>query len=158
LLPGCLFLYNLEKRRRKKMNKKSLPSVLAALVFVLTLSACGSSRPASNDSGSVKGDPYTVINAEKAKSMIDAGNVTIVDVRTPDEFAEKHIPDAINIPVESIGTEKPDGLPDLDAVILVYCRTGIRAANASGKLADIGYTQIYDMGGIVDWPYDTVAG
>ena len=77
--------------------------------------------------------------------MIDAGNVTIVDVRTPDEFAEKHIPDAINIPVESIGTEKPDGLPDLDAVILVYCRTGIRAANASGKLADIGYTQIYDM-------------
>lgn len=99
---------------------------------------------------------YTIIKAEEAKKMLDAGNVILVDVRTAAEYAEKHIPDAINIPVESITTEKPAQLMDLGKTILVYCRTGIRAATASKKLADIGYTSIYDMGGIVDWPYETV--
>jgi len=89
--------------------------------------------------------------------MIDSGEkLIIVDVRTSAEYSAEHIPNAINIPVESIGTVKPSELPDTAAVILVYCRTGIRAATASQRLSSMGYTNIYDMGGIVDWPYDTV--
>ena len=103
-------------------------------------------------------DGYTIIDAATAKGMLDKGGVILVDVRRADEYAAKHIPDAINVPNESIGTEKPAELPDTSAVILVYCRTGIRAADASAKLAKMGYTNIYDMGGITTWPYETVTG
>jgi len=115
-----------------------------------------SAGTAAGTSGAAKNaDGYTVIKAEEAKKMIDAGGVVIVDVRRADEYAAKHIPDAINVPNESISTEMPKELPDQGAVILIYCRTGIRAADASAKLAKIGYTNVYDMGGIVDWPYET---
>ena len=80
----------------------------------------------------------------------DDGHV-IVDVRREDEFASGHIPGAILIPNESIGTEKPAELPDLDQIILVYCRSGNRSAQASQKLADIGYTNVFDFGGIMTW-------
>lgn len=101
---------------------------------------------------------YRVIKADEAKKMIDSGKVTLVDVRRADEYAAGHIPGAINIPNESIAAEKPARLPDTEAVILIYCRTGIRAADASEKLVKIGYQNIYDMGGIVDWTFETVRG
>lgn len=100
-------------------------------------------------------DGYYLIDAEAAKKMIDAGGVTIVDVRTAEEYAQKHIAGAINVPNEGIGDEAPAELADKEAVILVYCRTGRRSADASAKLAKLGYTNIYDFGGIVDWPYGT---
>ena len=100
-------------------------------------------------------DGYFLIDAGAAKKMIDAGGVTIVDVRTAEEYAQKHIPEAINVPNESIGDEAPSELADKEAVILVYCRTGRRSADAAGKLAGLGYTNVYDFGGIVDWPYET---
>lgn len=127
--------------------------IVLAVSMILCIFVSGCTQKTS-DTGSSQG--YTVIKAEEAKKMIDAGNVIIVDVRTESEYAEKHIPNAVNIPVESITAEKPKQLTDLNATILVYCRTGVRAATASKKLAAIGYTKIYDMGGIVDWPYDTV--
>lgn len=127
--------------------------IVLAVSMILCILVSGCTQKTSDAADS---QGYTVIEAQEAKKMIDAGDVIIVDVRTDAEYAEKHIPDAINIPVESITAEKPDQLPDLDQTILVYCRTGIRAAAASKKLAEIGYTKIYDMGGIVDWPYDTV--
>lgn len=147
-----------------------------ALGLCLLLTACGQqSHPAestaadpsaeetaaSSESSAIaekNSDGYTVIDAETAKTMIDAGGVIIVDVRTAEEYAAAHIPGAINVPVESIGTEEPAELPDVNAILLIYCRTGIRAATASGRLAAMGYTNVYDMGGIVDWPYDTVKG
>lgn len=78
-------------------------------------------------------------------------------MRTGREYADGHIPDAVSLPVEEIGEEMPALLPDPEAVILVYCRTGVRSKNASDKLAELGYQKIYDMGGIVDWPYETVS-
>ncbi|MCD7965464.1 MAG: rhodanese-like domain-containing protein [Clostridiaceae bacterium] len=82
----------------------------------------------------------------------------VVDVRTPEEYAESRIGDAINIPVEEIGEEMPGELPDLDAKIMVYCRSGVRSKNAAEKLLDLGYKNIIDIGGIKDWPYETVSG
>ena len=83
--------------------------------------------------------------------MEKADGHVIVDVRREDEFASGHIPGAILIPNESIGAEKPAELPDLDQIILVYCRSGNRSAQASQKLADIGYTNVFDFGGIMTW-------
>ena len=78
-------------------------------------------------------------------------DIVIVDVRRQDEYDSGHIPGAILIPNESLGTEKPEKLPDFDQVILIYCRSGNRSKAASQKLADMGYTNIYEFGGIIDW-------
>lgn len=99
---------------------------------------------------------YHKITAEEAKQMMDEGGVTVVDVRTEAEYKEGHIPGAVLVPNESIGSEPPEALPELDAVLLVHCRTGVRSKQAADKLVDMGYTQVYDFGGIRDWPYDIV--
>lgn len=82
---------------------------------------------------------------------------SIVDVRTQQEYKEKHIPDAVLVPNETIEEEAKDKLPDTDAVLLVHCRTGVRSKQASDKLVQMGYKNVYDFGGINDWPYDTVS-
>lgn len=102
---------------------------------------------------------YHKISAEDAKKRMDSGDdIIILDVRTQAEYDESHIPGAILIPNETIGNGKPEQLPDTDQEILVYCRSGNRSAQAAKKLVEAGYTQIYDFGGIMDWPYDTVSG
>ena len=89
--------------------------------------------------------------------MEEKNDYIILDVRTPEEFAEKHIPDAINIPNETIGTEEIPELPDKEQLILVYCRSGNRSKQASEKLVRLGYTNIVEFGGINDWPGETVS-
>ena len=100
---------------------------------------------------------YIQIDQEKAKEMmaVNDGHV-VVDVRRVDEYASGHIPGAILIPNESIGTEKPDQLPDKDQIILVYCRSGNRSKQAAQKLADMGYTNIYEFGGINTWTGEVI--
>ncbi len=95
---------------------------------------------------------YRQISQEEAKQMMvrDDGHI-IVDVRRQDEYDTGHIPGAILIPNESIGTEQPEQLPDKDQIILIYCRSGRRSKEAAQKLADMGYTNIYEFGGIIDW-------
>ena len=83
--------------------------------------------------------------------MEEESGYIILDVRTPEEFGEKHIPGAVNIPNETIGTEEIPDLPDKEQLILVYCRSGNRSKQASEKLADLGYTNIVEFGGINDW-------
>ncbi len=110
------------------------------------------------DSETVPGE-YQTISIEEAKTMMDSGDaVTIVDVRTREEYETGHIPGALLIPNETISDQQPELLPDQSAVILVYCRSGNRSRQASQKLADMGYTEVYDFGGIIDWPYETVTG
>ena len=102
---------------------------------------------------------YKKITAEEAKSRIDSNNkVVILDVRTEEEYTAGHIPNAVLIPNESIANRMPDLLPELDAEILIYCRSGNRSAQAAKKLIAIGYTNVYDFGGIIDWPYEIVTG
>ena len=95
---------------------------------------------------------YYQISQEEAKRMmeINDGHI-IVDVRRIDEFETGHIPGAICIPNEEIGDTKPAELPDQDQIILVYCRSGRRSKEAGQKLADLGYSRVYEFGGIIDW-------
>lgn len=89
--------------------------------------------------------------------MLEAGGVTLVDVRTPEEYAEGHIAGAINIRNEAIKGEPPE-LPDKRARILLYCRSGLRAEDAMMKLDEMGYTDLYNMGSVLDWPLPLVTG
>lgn len=82
----------------------------------------------------------------------------LLDVRTKKEYLEKHIPGAVNLPNETIGTEEIPKLPAKDQLILVYCRSGNRSKQAAKKLAALGYTNINEFGGINDWTGDTVSG
>ena len=102
-------------------------------------------------------DSYTQIDQETAKLMMDLedGHV-IVDVRRQDEFDEGHIPGAICIPNESITDSMPPELPDLEQIILIYCRSGRRSKEAAQKLFDMGYTNVYEFGGIIDWTGEVV--
>ena len=80
----------------------------------------------------------------------------ILDVREQDEYDEKHISDAVLFPVGMIDAETAEGIiPEKDTTVLVYCRSGNRSKTASQKLAELGYTQVYEFGGIKDWPYET---
>lgn len=131
------------------MKKKSI-ILLAALMLLLT--CCQ-----KLDGDGMIGKNYTHISQEEAKEMMakDDGHV-IVDVRRQDEYDAGHIPGAILIPNESIDTEKPEELPDLDQVILLYCRSGNRSKQAGQKLYDMGYTNVYEFGGINDWTGEIV--
>lgn len=102
---------------------------------------------------------YRQITMEEAITMMEEETgYIILDVRTAQEYSEKHIPGAINIANESIGTEDIPELPDKDQLILVYCRSGNRSKQASEKLVKLGYTNIVEIGGINSWPDETVAG
>lgn len=101
---------------------------------------------------------YRKISPQLAKQMIDSEEiVTIVDVRTKGEYDGGHIRNAILIPNETITTkERPELLDDLEATILVYCRSGNRSAQAARKLVSLGYMNVYDFGGVNTWPYELV--
>ena len=127
--------------------KKLLPVFITALLLV------GCAVPAEQEVS------YRQINMDEAITMMeDESSYIILDVRTPEEFADKHIPGAINIPNETISTEEIPELPDKDQLILVYCRSGNRSKQASEKLAALGYTNIVEFGGINDWPGEIVTG
>ena len=95
---------------------------------------------------------YRQISMDEAVIMMqNESNYIILDVRRPDEFAAGHIPNAVNVPNESIGTSDIPELPDKDQLIMVYCRSGRRSKEASAKLVKLGYTNIVEFGGILDW-------
>ena len=97
------------------------------------------------------------VHEPQAKEIFDsneASSYIILDVRRADEFAEGHIPWAINIANETIGAEAPAELPDKNQIIYVYCRSGNRSKQAAEKLAALGYTNIIEFGGIIDWTGD----
>jgi len=125
-----------------------------ALVLVLCLTGCNAGI--SKESATTVMTGYKQISQDEAKEMMarDDGHI-IVDVRRQDEYDAGHIPGAILIPNESIDKERPKELPDLDQIILVYCRSGRRSKEASEKLAKMGYTNIYEFGGIITWPGET---
>ena len=127
---------------------------MTALLLLLT--ACSSGAQVMDGDGMVRS--YTQISQDEAKEMMEQedGHV-IVDVRRPDEFAAGHIPGAICIPNETIESEQPEELTDLDQVILIYCcRSGNRSKQAAQKLFDMGYTNVYEFGGINDWTGEVI--
>ena len=121
-------------------------------LFAALLLIAGCAAPAQ-ESG------YRQVTAEEAIALMEKeSGYIILDVRTVQEYSEKHIPKAVTIPNESIGTEEIPALPDKNQLILVYCRSGNRSKQASEKLAALGYTNIVEFGGINSWPGETVSG
>ena len=98
---------------------------------------------------------YQQITQETAKEMMDTQEVVILDVREQHEYDSGHIPGAVLLPVGTISEDTTAAVIDeLDTVVLVYCRSGNRSKMASQALADLGYTNVYEFGGINDWPYE----
>ena len=125
--------------------KKLIPILLSTLLFT----GCASSNNQANTYRSITMDDAVTMMAQESGYII-------LDVRRPDEFAAGHIPNAINVPNESIGTDESPELPDKDQLILVYCRSGRRSKEASEKLVKLGYTNIVEFGGILDWKGEIV--
>ena len=119
------------------------------LLAVLMLAACG--QNIEND----QGGSYMNITAKEAKAIMDSEEgYIILDVREQDEYDAGHIPEAILIPYTQIGEKANEMLPDKDQLILVYCRSGRRSKIAAEALVELGYTNIKEFGGIIDWPYE----
>ena len=134
--------------------KLILAPIMAGL---LLLSACGAA-PGKDDDSAEAAQVHT-IDAQQAHKMMQSGDeLVIVDVRTAEEYATAHIPGAMLLPNETISDTVTEALPVKDTTILIYCRSGNRSAQAAAKLQKLGYTNVYDFGGINDWSYETEAG
>lgn len=133
--------------------KRALLGVFNTAVLA-TLAACG---PVS---GSAAGDAagYEQVSTSEAVALMESETgYIILDVRTAEEYAQGHIPEAVNVPVETIGDEEIGALPDKNQLILVYCRSGNRSKTAAAKLVKKGYTNIVEFGGINTWTGEIVA-
>ena len=123
-----------------------MKKLTALLLCALLLTGCGAKEAS-----------FRQISQDEAMQLMESEeNYVILDVRRPDEFAAGHIPGAINIPNETIGEEKIPELPDKDQLILVYCRSGNRSKQASGKLVNLGYANVVEFGGINTWAGEIV--
>lgn len=121
--------------------------IIPVLLSLLLLSGCG---------GGEKEVSYRQISQEEAKEMMDTQEVIVLDVREQDEYDGGHIPGAVLLPVGTIEVDTAATvIPEKDAAVLVYCRSGNRSKTASSALAELGYTNIYEFGGINTWPYET---
>lgn len=135
---------------------KTLIVVLLALSTVL-VAGCSSQKGADDaaDESQNEKAQYQKISPEKAQEMMKEESF-LLDVRTQEEYDAGHIEGAVLIPVNDILADQFEKLPNKDQVILVYCRSGNRSEVAARHLVESGYTQVYDFGGINDWPYDIV--
>lgn len=133
---------------------------LFAIVICFMIAGCslgGSGQTGNVDSNASGGVAVQQIDPEEAQSMMNEQQVVLLDVRTQEEFDAEHLYNAALLTLDTIDeSSAAQVIPSKDATVLVYCRTGVRSAEAAQKLVDLGYTQVYDMqGGITAWPYDT---
>ncbi len=120
--------------------------IIPFLLSILLLTGC---------SGGTSDGSYEQITQEAAKEMMDTQEVIVLDVREQSEYDSGHIPGAVLLPVGSIDEETATAvIPEKDSTVLVYCRSGNRSKTASSTLAGLGYTNIYEFGGINTWPYE----
>ncbi len=140
------------------MNRKLIPIVLILLVIVFV--GYNSIYITAKQNGEKSQLSYETISAKEAKERLDSEKgIILLDVRTQAEYKEKHIPDSLLIPLDTISKEAPSLLPDKNKTIFVYCRSGSRSALASETLVNMGYKKIYNIyGGIINWPYETESG
>jgi rhodanese-related sulfurtransferase len=129
-----------------------MKKLLGIFLAMLLLTACGQEPRTQQEEANMQ---YTNITAQQAKEIMDTQTgYVILDVRAQSEYDEGHIPGAIVIPHDQVKEKAEDILPDKDQLILVYCRSGRRSKLAAEDLVDLGYTNIKEFGGILDWPYE----
>lgn len=138
-------------KRRRAFGSRTIPgaalAIMAGLAFTIPALAMG--KPATK-----------LMSPLEAKAIIDAGtDHVLLDVRTRDEHLERRIPNSVLLPYTLINAESAaDVIPAKDSLVIIYCRSGRRSAIAADSLRALGYTRVYDLGGINDWPYETVRG
>ena len=129
--------------------KRIISISLAVLLCLISFAGCAQEEKDMENT-------YQQISAQEAKTIMDTEkDYIIIDARTEEEFAAGHIANAILIPEYEIAERAEAELPDKDALILVYCRSGRRSKIASEELVKLGYTNVKEFGGIIDWPYET---
>lgn len=137
---------------------KKIFGLLWVAVFCLSaimLTSCGNNN--TDEVQTNMNNTYEQISGEQAKALMDSEkDYVIIDARTQEEFDGGHIPGAVLIPEYEIAQRAEDELPDKNQLILVYCRSGRRSKIASQALVDLGYTNVKEFGGIIDWEYETV--
>ena len=132
-----------------KKGRRNMRKLILILLAVVLLTACGNKNENNQEAA------YMNITAEEAKQIMDTETgYIILDVRTQEEYDESHIPGAIVIPNTEIETRAEQELTDKGQMILVYCRSGRRSKQAAEMLVALGYTNIKEFGGIIDWPYE----
>lgn len=124
--------------------KKVIKTVALLFIMIVTITGCVTSKSEIE---------YKKIDMNETITMIETNkDLILLDVRTRNEYGEGHIPSAVNIPNETIGNDMSDILKDKNQTILIYCRSGNRSKQAAEKLINQGYTNVYDIGGINNWP------
>ncbi|WP_343185188.1 rhodanese-like domain-containing protein [Anoxynatronum sibiricum] len=124
---------------------------MTMISLIIILTGCGSTAEVPESA------VYQSISPEEAFQRLEnEEQIILLDVRTEAEFEEGHIPGSMLIPLQVLAEEAPLQLSDKDATIFIYCRSGRRSLEAAKMMLEMGYTQIYDLGGILDWPYDVV--
>ena len=142
----------------KKIVPVTIALVAATVIAALALAACSSSDSTA-PAPAAPSASYEQISAQQAKDLMDTDDsLVILDVRTQQEYEQSHIPGAICVPNETIGSEEIPALPHREQLILVYCRSGNRSKQAAEKLVSLGYTNVVEFGGINSWPGETVSG
>jgi rhodanese-related sulfurtransferase len=125
-----------------------LNSLTASFILAAGLSACADAAQGA-----------AILTAREAKARLDADpSIILLDVRTPEEYAQRHIPKSVLLPLDTIDASAASVLKDKKKTIFVYCRSGRRSAIAAQQLVKMGYSSVYDIGGIITWPYETVTG
>ena len=137
------------------MRQILLFAALAASLALLAGCALSKTKKDTSEDTTDKA-AYHKISVEEAYEMMASQEVVVVDVRTREEHESGHIENAVLVPNESIGSEMPEALPDKEATLLIYCRSGRRSKEAAQKLLELGYQNVYDFGGVIDWPYELV--
>lgn len=145
---------------------KKLIRILFAAILIMSFTSCSQNSNSSEETTSntsisttAQETDYKKLGVIEAKEMIDNNpDVIILDVRTEAEYLDKRIPDSVLLPDFEIAEKAETELTDKGTIILIYCRSGNRSKSAAMKLIEMGYTNIYDFGGIIDWPYKTISG
>ena len=133
--------------------------MLIILLAVTLLAGCSSQPQASGDDMQEEEINYQNIAPAEAKNRLaNEEGIILLDVRTEQEYVENHIPNSLLIPVEVLEKGATTKLPDKYAIIFIYCRSGRRSVTAANILIALGYKNIYNLGGINDWPYETKKG
>jgi phage shock protein E len=134
------------------MKKIMLIMLIITSLFLIACSNNDQNTEVTDTEGKV-----LMISPEEAKENLDSNSdIILLDVRTQAEYDSEHIAEAVLLPLDDISEKASEVVPDQEKIYYVYCRSGNRSATAAQLLVDMGYENIYDLGGIIDWPYDTV--